>query len=101
MTLTGAGQNVGLSEFDGFYASDIATYAGEAGNGRTTLSFNRFCWTAPAAGDHRRTAANTEVSLDIEMAMAMAPGLAKIWCLKAGRMGNQNDVLNAMAASNR
>ena len=29
--LTGAGQSVGLLQFDGFYASDIATYASQAG----------------------------------------------------------------------
>jgi len=36
-TLTGAGQEVGLVEFDGFYASDIAAYAAAAGNGRTNI----------------------------------------------------------------
>ena len=30
-TLTGAGQTVGLLQFDGFYPSDIATYATQAG----------------------------------------------------------------------
>src|SRR5436189_529413 len=30
-TLTGAGQSVGLLQFDGFYASDITNYAKQAG----------------------------------------------------------------------
>jgi hypothetical protein len=100
-TLTGAGQSLGLFEADGFYANDIATYAGEAGNGRTSIviqtvtldSFNGIPTTGADSG-------NGEVSLDIEMAMAMAPGLAKIVVYE----GNPNkyipnDILNSMLAS--
>jgi subtilase family serine protease len=41
--------------------------------------------------------ANDEVSLDIEMAIAMAPGLAKVVVYEGGSL--QNDVLNTMVAA--
>ena len=96
-TLTGAGQTVGLLEFDGFYSNDIAAYATAAGNGRTNIviqtvlldGYNGMPTTGANSGD-------TEVSLDIEMAMAIAPGLAKIISFEAGPNGFQNDILNAM-----
>ena len=97
-TLTGAGQAVGLVQFDGFYAGDIATYATAAGSGRTniavqTVLLDDYDGTPTTVG-------NGEVSLDIEMAMAMAPGLARIVVFEAGPDGFQNDILSAMAASN-
>jgi hypothetical protein len=101
-TLTGAGQAVGLFEADGFYSNDIVAYAKAAGNGRTNIviqtvlldSFNGVPTRGPNSG-------NVEVSLDIEMAMAMAPGLANIVVFE-GNPNNftPNDILNAMAASN-
>lgn len=97
-TLTGAGQMVGLLQFDGFYASDISAYAAAAGGGRSAIvvqpvlldGFDGLPTTGPDSGD-------SEVSLDIEMVMAMAPGLSKIMVFEAGPNGFQNDVLNAMA----
>jgi hypothetical protein len=99
-TLTGSGQSVGLFEFDGYYASDIAAYAAAAGGGRSGIviqpvlldGFNGVPTSGANSGDG-------EVSLDIEMAMAMAPGLAKIVVFEAGPAGLQNDVLNAMSAN--
>jgi len=98
VTLTGAGQMLGLFEADGFYANDIAAYAAAAGNGRAniviqTVLLDGFSGT-PTTGAN---SGNGEVSLDIEMAMAMAPGLAKIVVFE----GNpnrflQNDILNSM-----
>ena len=101
--LTGAGQMVGLLQFDGFYANDIAAYASAAGGGRTNIviktvlldGFNGVPTTGANSG-------NGEVSLDIEMAMAMAPGLAKIVVFEApNNTAYFNDILNAMAASNQ
>jgi len=100
-TLTGAGQTVGVLEFDGFYAGDIAAYAQTAGGGRANIpvqtvlldGYNGKPTTGPNSG-------NSEVALDIELAMAMAPGLAKIICFTGGPNGAQNDILNAMVASN-
>lgn len=96
-TLTGAGQMVGLLQFDGYYASDITAYASLAGGGRSsipiqTILVDGYDGTPTSAG-------NGEVALDIQMAMAMAPGLAKIVIYSGGPNGFQNDVLNAMAAN--
>src|ERR1017187_3197679 len=68
-TLTGAGQMVGLLQFDGYYASDIAAYASAAGGGRSgiviqTVLLDGYNGVPTSIGDG-------EVSLDIEMAMAM------------------------------
>jgi hypothetical protein len=91
--LTGAGQSVGLLEFDGYYANDIAAYAAAAGDGRTniliqTVLLDNYHGT-PGNG-------NVEVSLDIEMAMSIAPGLSRIISFEAGPRGLQNDVLNSI-----
>jgi len=100
VTLTGAGQSVGLLEFNGFFTNDISNYARLAGNGRTNIviepvlldNYNGKPSTSLEGGE-------AEVELDIEMAMAMAPGLAKIVSYEAGPNGVPNDVLNAMLAN--
>lgn len=100
VTITGAGQMVGLVQFDGFYASDIAAYASKAGLSAVpiqTVLLDNYGGT-PTTGPN---SGNVEVSLDIEMAMSMAPGLSKIMVFEAGPSGIVNDVLNAMAASNQ
>lgn len=100
VTLTGSGQTIGLLEFDGFYASDISSYETAAGMPAVPLQtvlldgYNGVPTTGANSG-------NGEVSLDIELAVAMAPGLSKIISFEAGPNGLQNDVLNAMAASNQ
>src|ERR1019366_3983936 len=77
VTLTGAGQTVGLGEFDGYYAKDISTYENKAGLAAIPLhnvlldGFDGVPTTGSNSGD-------LEVSLDIEMAASMAPGLAGI-----------------------
>ena len=70
-TLTGAGQSVGCCEFDGYYASDITTYESQAGLAQ--------CPADVRAGERGQSALPAqrrigEVSLDIEMAISMAPG---------------------------
>ena len=99
VTLTGAGQQVGLFQLDGYYPSDIAAYAQQAGGGRTNIQVlpvpvGSTNWNIGVNGG------NGEVSLDIEMAMAMAPGLSKILVFEGPSSAWPNDVLNAMAASN-
>ena len=97
VTLTGAGQMVGLVQFDGFYASDISAYAAAAGISAVpvqTVLLDGYSGTPTTAG-------NVEVSLDIEMAMAMAPGLSKIIVFEGGPSGTPNDILNVMASSNQ
>ena len=97
--LTGAGQIVGLLQFDGFYSNDIAAYAAGAGGGRAsipiqTVLLDGYDGTPTPISDPN--SGNIEVSLDIEMSMSMAPGLAKIIVFEAGPSGLQNDVLNSM-----
>jgi len=98
-TLTGAGQTVGLFELDGFYPSDIAAYARQAGGGRTNINVQTVMignrnWFPDINGGV------VEVSLDIEMAMAMAPGLSKILVFESASAADINSILENMAASN-
>jgi hypothetical protein len=93
--LTGAGQQVGLLQFDGYYPSDIAAYAALAGGGRTNIVIQRVA--TDSYNGTPTSNGNGEVSLDIEMAMAMAPGLAKIVVFEADpNTGNPNTILAAM-----
>ncbi len=96
VTLTGAGQTVGLLEFDGYYASDISAYESLAELPAIALQnvlLDGFSGV-PTTG---RNSGSDEVSLDIEMAVAMAPGLARIIVYEAGPNGIANDILNRMA----
>jgi len=100
VTLTGAGQTVGLAQFDGFYADDISAYETEAGLPavpiQTVLLDGYDGLPMPGTND-----ANAEVSLDIELTIAMAPGLSGIVVFEVGPNGLANDLLSAMAASNQ
>jgi len=98
--LRGSNQVVGLLQFDGFYASDIAAYESRAGLTNVpiqTVLLDGFDGT-PTSG---ASSGNAEVSLDIEMVVAMAPGLAKI-IVYEGSPNNfiPNDPLNRMATDN-
>jgi uncharacterized repeat protein (TIGR01451 family) len=92
VALTGSGQMVGLLEFDTYYLADITTY--RRNSGITTIPLiNAFIdgiSSTPGAN-------NIEVALDIEVANAMAPGLAAI-IVYAGGFGD--DILNRMATDN-
>jgi len=97
VTLTGTGQMVGIEEFQGFYASDITKYESMAGLPNVPIQnvlldgFNGIPVTSEPG-------AIAEADLDIDMAIAMAPGLSKVVVFDAGPNGFLNDVLNAMAA---
>ena len=98
--LTGAGQMVGLFQDDGYYDNDIAAYARQAGGGRTNIIIQKVLLDG-YNGVPYNAAANTEVSLDIEMAMAMAPGLARIIVFEGNPQEYlPNDILSAMSSSN-
>jgi len=99
VTLTGLGQSVGLVEFDGFYLSDILAYQTAA---RLPAVPIRTVLVDGYDGTPS-TNANDEVSLDIEMAISMAPGLAEVVVFEApgSPSGLQNDILNAMAANSQ
>jgi hypothetical protein len=95
--LTGAGQSVGLLQFDGFYTNDIVAYARAAGGGRTNIVVQKVLTDtyqgAPGSG-------NGEVSLDIEMTMAMAPGLSRIVVFEASPGGGLPDTILAAMVTN-
>jgi hypothetical protein len=96
---TGTGQMIGLVEFDGFYAADITSYVNQTGLPNVPLQivlldgFNG----VPTPGTN---SGNGEVALDIEMAISMAPGLAKVVVFEADPVfGIPNDVLQAMSTN--
>ena len=96
VTLTGAGQSVGLLQFDGYYASDIASYVSQSGlPGVPTLQnvlLDGFDGTPGVNND--------EVALDIDMSISMAPGLTQVIVYEAGPNGSAIDILNRMATDN-
>lgn len=97
VALNGSGQTIGLLQFDGYSASDIADYESQAGLPNVPLQnvlLDGYDGT-PGGGSGQ-----IEVSLDIEMAVSMAPGLSKIIVYEAGPFGNFDDILNRMATDN-
>jgi subtilase family serine protease len=95
--LTGAGQAVGLFEEDGYYPSDIAMYEQETGLPNvpvTNVPVDMFNETPDD-----RTNAVLEVTLDIDMAIAMAPGLSKVYVYE-GSNDNWLDILKRMQEDN-
>ena len=75
VTLTGSGQNCALFEYDGYYTSDILAYEQQAGLPNVNLvnvPIDGGIVGPPGGGVG-------EVSLDIEMVIAMAPGVSTIF----------------------
>jgi len=77
-SLTGAGQSIGLLQFDGYYASDITAYKTQFGLPDVPLVN-----VAVSGGVSTPGTNNGEVCLDIEMAISMAPGLSTIYVYEA------------------
>jgi subtilase family serine protease len=94
VSLDGSGQLVGLFELDGYYPADIATYERTTGLPAVTVSnvLVDGVTGTPSTNIHQVT----EVSLDIEMALSMAPGLAAIIVYEGT---SSVDILDAMATS--
>lgn len=93
--LTGTGQIVGLLELDGYYASDITAYEHLAGRNPVTLEK---VLVAGYGGGIQSQNGNIEVSLDIEMAIAMAPSLSKIVVFETyAKTNDWLDIWNTMA----
>ena len=92
VTLTGAGQTVGLLEFDGFFPGDVTKNFAQAGLPVVPTQTVLLDGSTGSAGS-----ANIEVILDIMMAAYMAPGLSNIMVYEGY---NPNDVLNRMATDN-
>ena len=91
--LTGTGQTVGLLEFDsGYYQRDITAYENLAGLPNVPVSAVLLDGYNGGAGS-----GNDEVSLDIEMAISMAPGLKGVIVYEGS---TTDDILNRMATDN-
>jgi subtilase family serine protease len=98
--LTGAGQSVGLVEFGGYAASDIADYESLAHitNGPQLQNILLDGYSgAPSGGGVQE-----EVDIDIEMAIAMAPGMTNVYVYEGNTNVNTvgDDMLNRMATDN-
>jgi subtilase family serine protease len=99
VTLRGSGQAVGLMEFDGYYANDITSYESLSGYTNVPLAnvlLNGVSGNPGFSG--LGVNAIGEVSLDIEMAVAMAPALAKVVVYEGAL---QNSILSQMASDNQ
>ena len=96
VTLTGAGQIVGLVEFDAYSLSDVTTYEDLAGLPHVPL---QHILLDGYDGIPDGTGGQAEADLDIDMAVSMAPGLSKVVLFDAGTSGNLLDILNSMVVS--
>jgi hypothetical protein len=95
VSLNGSGQTVGLLQFDGYYSNDIAAYENQAGLPSVALA------NVPIDGGVSTPGSGvTEVSLDIEMVISMAPGVSKIIVYEAPNPSPWPDLLNRMVSDN-
>ncbi len=95
--LAGSGQVAAVVEFDGYYPSDIATYEANCGYSNVPLQnvlLNNVSGTPGYSGIANAVA---EVSLDIELIIAMAPGLSKVMVYEGS---NPYSVFNQIATDN-
>jgi autotransporter-associated beta strand protein len=93
VTNTGVGQSVGLMEFQGYVASDIQTYEANYSLPNVPLSNVLLDGVASITTDD----GGAECPLDIEMAIAMAPGLTRVIVYYGSAT---DDILNRMATDN-
>ncbi len=94
VSLTGAGQSVGLLEFDAYYPGDITTYESLTGVTNVPLQIVPVNGGVSTPGSQ-----NGEVALDIEMAISMAPGLSSVVVFEGGPAATGNTMLAAMSSS--
>jgi hypothetical protein len=76
--LTGSGQIAAVAEFDGYYANDITTYESQSGYTHVPLQNVLLDGVSGTPGYSGASNAVAEVSLDIELLIAMAPGLSTL-----------------------
>ncbi len=96
-SLTGSGQVAAVAEFDGYYAADIAGYESKAGYAAVPLQNVLLDGVSGAPGYSGVSGAVSEVSLDLEMIIAMAPGLSKLIVYEGN---SPYDVLNRIVTDN-
>ncbi len=92
--LNGAGQTVALVEFDGYYLQDISNYVAQCGYSQVPLQNVYDDSVDGTPGFSGIPNAVLEVSLDIEMAIAMAPCLSKVLVYEGA---SPYDVYNSIA----
>jgi subtilase family serine protease len=99
VTLTGTGQSVGLVELEGYYLSDITTYESQSTPALPNVPLQNIYMDGYNSGNspnHGDTNGVAECSLDIEMAISMAPGQSKVYVFE----GNVSDhLLDAMVTN--
>ena len=86
-TLTGSGQTLALFELDGYTASDITEYESYFGLPSVPLQNVLLDGVTGAAGSGAE-----EVTLDIELQVALAPGVSKVLVYETG--GTDSQVLD-------
>ncbi|MGO8836766.1 MAG: protease pro-enzyme activation domain-containing protein [Limisphaerales bacterium] len=94
VSLNGSNQIVGLFEMDGYYTNDITAYETNSGLSTNVVLQNVLLdgMTGTPSGNSGTV---SEVSLDIEVSIAMAPGLSKVVVFE----GNSwDDILTTMAS---
>jgi Pro-kumamolisin, activation domain/Galactose oxidase, central domain/Kelch motif len=98
--LTGSGQIVGLFSWGGFNPPDIATYQSTNGIASNPPSISFINLSGPNSASS--TATPAETTLDIEMVNALAPAArVNVWEAPSnGDVGDSNDALFSMAATN-
>lgn len=97
VSLRGSGQMVGLFEADGYYAADITNYEDYNNSPAVPLQNVLIDGFSGAPG-----ALNPEVATDIEMAIAMAPGLSAVVVFESSTNDSTwIDILDQMASSNQ
>lgn len=95
VSLDGGGQVLALVEFDGFYTNDIIAYEQWADVPGVPLQ------TVLVGGFKGKPDTNNmETALDIEVAMAMAPGLKKIMVYESAFNSSASGILNRIATDN-
>ena len=95
--LKGTGQIVAIAEFDGYYSKDITTYEAQAGYSTVPVQSVLLDSVSGTPGYSGVANANLEVSLDIEMAISIAPGLTKVIVVEGS---SPYDVFNQIATNN-
>ena len=91
--LNGAGQSVGLLEFSDYFSVDITNYENTIGL-TNYVPVNRVV----VSGGTPSTANNSEVALDIEVAIAMAPALSQVIVYEIN--SGPSSILSRMASDN-
>lgn len=95
VSLNGAGQTIGLFEADGYYTNDILAYEKLSGLPEVPLQNILIDSFKGIPGTN-----NSEVALDIEMAISMAPGLKSVAVFEApSTTADWLDVLDNMATN--